>query len=221
MPEQLPQALEAVIIDARQFLVDEIDSRRASIREGDIDEEHERRLHREVREASKRAGFFQKTQPAEFGGDPASCLELTALRELWAKANTPLTRSIFGPGPGLLHEAEGLLKTHYLDPVMAGDKRGAFGFTEPDDAPRPTWAVLDEGKLTVFGQKSYVTGGATADFLSILVNVEDPRGDKMGTAMVVVDRDADGVIIDRTFSSMEGGGHAAFRFEGTEVPSWH
>ena len=95
MPEQLPQALEAVIIDARQFLVDEIDSRRASIREGDIDEEHERRLHREVREASKRAGFFQKTQPAEFGGDPASCLELTALRELWAKANTPLTRSIF------------------------------------------------------------------------------------------------------------------------------
>ena len=28
--------------------------------------------------------------------------------------------------------------------------------------------------------------------------------------MVVVDRDADGVVIDRTFSSMEGGGHAAF-----------
>ena len=31
--------------------------------------------------------------------------------------------------------------------------------------------------------------------------------------MVVVDRDAEGVVIDRTFSSMEGGGHAAFRFE--------
>ena len=26
MPEQLPQAIEAVIIEARQFLVDEIDS---------------------------------------------------------------------------------------------------------------------------------------------------------------------------------------------------
>ena len=119
MPEQLPQAIEAVIIEARQFLVDEIDSRRASIHESDVDVESSRQLHREVREASKRAGFFQKTQPAEFGGNPASCLELTVLRELWAKANTPLTRSIFGPGPGLLHEAEGLLKTHYLDPVIA------------------------------------------------------------------------------------------------------
>ena len=106
MPEQLPQAIEAVIIEARQFLVDEIDSRRASIHESDVDVESSRQLHREVREASKRAGFFQKTQPAEFGGNPASCLELTVLRELWAKANTPLTRSIFGPGPGLLHEAE-------------------------------------------------------------------------------------------------------------------
>ena len=220
MPEQLPQAIEAVIIEARQFLVDEIDSRRASIHESDVDVESSRQLHREVREASKRAGFFQKTQPAEFGGNPASCLELTVLRELWAKANTPLTRSIFGPGPGLLHEAEGLLKSHYLDPVIAGDKRGAFGFTEPDDAPRPTWAVLHDGKITIYGQKSYVTGGATADFLSILVNVEDPAGAKLGTAMVVVDRDADGVVIDRTFSSMEGGGHAAFRFEGAEVPSW-
>ena len=37
MPEQLPQAIEAVIIEARQFLVDEIDSRRASIHESDVD----------------------------------------------------------------------------------------------------------------------------------------------------------------------------------------
>ena len=60
MPEQLPQAIEAVIIEARQFLVDEIDTRRASLNEGDVDDQSERRLHREVREASKRAGFFQK-----------------------------------------------------------------------------------------------------------------------------------------------------------------
>ena len=60
MPEQLPQAIEAVIIEARQFLVDEIDSRRASIHESDVDVESSRQLHREVREASKRAGFFKK-----------------------------------------------------------------------------------------------------------------------------------------------------------------
>ena len=52
MPEHLPQAIEAVIIEARQFLVDEIDSRRASIHESDVDVESSRQLHREVREAS-------------------------------------------------------------------------------------------------------------------------------------------------------------------------
>ena len=69
-------------------------------------------------------------------------------------------------------------------------------------------------------KKSYVTGGDTADFLSILVNVEDPNGAKLGSAMVVVDRAAAGVVLEDTFTSMEGGGHAAFRFEAVKVPSW-
>jgi alkylation response protein AidB-like acyl-CoA dehydrogenase len=79
---------------------------------------------------------------------------------------------------------------------------------------------LANDELTLNGQKSYVTGGDSADFLSILVNVEDPLGAKLGTAMVVVDRGAQGVMLQDTFTSMEGGGHAAFRFEGVKVPSW-
>jgi acyl-CoA dehydrogenase len=217
MPEQLPPDIQAVLTQAKSFLATEVVPREAQRRALDDDAA----LHRAVREASKAAGFFYKTQPAAFGGRPASALELTALRELWAEANTPLTRSIFGPGPGLLHEAQGELKFSYLDPVMAGEKKGAFGFTEPDDAVRPTWATLSNEALTINGQKSYVTGGSTADFLTILVNVEDSEKTKLGTAMVVVDRTAPGVMIDRTFSSMEGGGHAAFRFENVSVPVWH
>ncbi len=217
MPEQLPPDIQAVLTQAKSFLATEVVPREAQRQALNDDAA----LHRAVREASKTAGFFYKTQPAAFGGRPANALELTALRELWAEANTPLTRSIFGPGPGLLHEAKGELKTWYLDPVMAGEKRGAFGFTEPDDAVRPTWATLSNEALTINGQKSYVTGGSTADFLTILVNVEDSEASKLGTAMVVVDRTAPGVKIDRTFSSMEGGGHAAFFFENVTVPAWH
>ena len=88
------------------------------------------------REASKRAGFFQKPN-RQSSAEIASCLELTVLRELWAKANTPLTRSIFGPGPRLFQYAEGPSNPPF-DPRIKCDKRKIFDGTEPDDAPRPT-----------------------------------------------------------------------------------
>jgi len=216
MPEQLPESYLAVLKQAEGFVAQEIVPRGERLGLG----EPLAALSAEVRAASKQAGFFYKTQPEAFGGAPAGALELTMLREYWASANSELTRFIFGPGPGILHEASGELVSQFLKPVMAGEKRGAFGFTEPDSAPRPTWAVLANDELTLNGQKSYVTGGATADFLSILVNVEDPNGAKLGTAMVVVDRAAAGVVLEDTFTSMEGGGHAAFRFEAVKVPSW-
>lgn len=173
--------------------------------------------HQRVREASKQSGFFFKTQPVEFGGAPASSLELTMLREMLAASNSPLASSVFGPGPGVLHSAEGTLRSDYLEPVLRGEKRGAFGFTEPDSATRPTYAVVDGDNLLVTGIKSYVTGGATADFVSILLNVEDAEGNKLGTAMVVVDTQAKGVTIDREFSSMEGGGHVSMKFDQVSV----
>lgn len=209
MPENLPENVLLVRQQAQQF-VDEV------VRP--LSEDDEGAAAR-VRDASKAQGFFYKTQPAEFGGKPASTLELTVLRELFAQSNLPLTRHIFGPGPGVLHAVEGRLREEYLVPVLAGEKRGAFGFTEPDSAPRPTWAVLDQQVLTINGQKSYVTGGATADFVSALVNVEHPDGSKAGTAMVVIDREAEGLSIEREFSSLDGGSHVAMRFTDVQVPA--
>ncbi|MDG1204993.1 MAG: acyl-CoA/acyl-ACP dehydrogenase [Pseudomonadales bacterium] len=207
MPDNLPEELlgvqsqMATFVDAQLRLTDE-----------PLTTQHQR-----VREASKQAGFFFKTQPVEFGGAPAGALELTLLREMLATANSPLAASVFGPGPGVLHATEGTLRKNYLEPVLRGDKRGAFGFTEPDSAPRPTYAVVDGDDLLITGVKSYVTGGATADFVSILVNAEDVNGEKLGTAMVAVDTQAQGVTIEREFSSMEGGGHVSMRFDQVRV----
>lgn len=212
MPENLPEDILRVRESAEKF-IDQV------IRPiGDADDAE---AASQVREASKEAGFFFKTQPEEFGGHPASALELTVLRELFAHANLPLTRHVFGPGPGALHAVEGKLKDEYLAPVLAGEKRGAFGFTEPDSAPRPTWAVLNNGRLTINGQKSYVTGGATADFVSALVNVEDPEGVKLGTAMIVIDRLSDGLSIEREFSSLDGSSHVAMCFDDVIVSEDH
>ena len=135
-----------------------------------------------------------------------------------AATNTRLASYVFGPGPGLLHAAEGELRSRYLEPLMRGEKTSAFGFTEPDTAPRPTWAVLEGDSLVVSGQKSYVTGGESCDFVCILVNVEHPDGSRAGTAMVVIDRDAEGVNIDKAFTSMEGGGHVSMVFQQVRIP---
>jgi len=165
---------------------------------------------------SKRAGFFAMTQPKAFGGSEASTLELTTVRDELAAHNPPFVDAVFGPGPGVLADAGEPIASDYLAPVLAGEKRGAFGFTEPDDAPQPTRGAIANGTLTINGQKSYVTGGASADFINTLVQIEDH-----GPAMVVIDTDADGVTLARRFSSLDGSHHAAFTFTDVCVPEGH
>jgi len=173
---------------------------------------------------SRELGFFGMTQPRRFGGSEAGPLLLTALQEALASANLrTLHRFVFGPGPGILAGATGRLASEYLDPVLRGEKVGAFGFTEPDQVPRRTYAIREGPDLIITGQKSYVTGGNSADFVNVLVNVEGSPDKKQpkGTAMVVVDRHAAGVVVERVFHSMDGGeAHAFMRFNAVRVPDW-
>lgn len=217
MPEQLPPHAEKSLALARSFIGQVLHPLEAGLENQHA--ELPKELQKQVREASRKAGFFQKTQPQDLGGNPADALELTVLREAFAASGLRLAGLVFGPGPGLLAKAEGSLRSRYLEPLMAGEKRGAFGFTEPDTAKRPSFAVLADGQLTITGRKSFVTGAADADFVSILVNLEDESGSKLGTAMVVVDMHAKGVQIERSFRSLEGGSHAAVSFEEVRVPA--
>ena len=142
------------------------------------------------------------------------------LRELFASTNLPLTRHIFGPNPGVLHAVQGDLRSNYLEPVLRGEKKGAFAFTEPDSATRPTWGVINDDMLLINGTKSYITGGGSADFISALINVEHSDGARAGTAMVVIDRQARGVTIDRTFTSLDGSGHVSMTFGAVKSHHW-
>lgn len=209
MPENISPEIESVKQSADAFVSDVLRPLRGDVTESNIER---------VRAASKDAGFFFKTQPQEFGGNPASTLELTVLRETFAAANDPLTSYLFGPGPGVLHSVEGELKANYLEPVLNGEKRGSFGFTEPDSAKRTSWGVVDGDFIIVNGQKSYVTGGDSADFVTALINVEEKDGNKLGTAMIVLDKADRGLVIEREFSSMDGSGHVAMKFDSMRVP---
>jgi len=165
----------------------------------------------QVRALAKQAGLFGLTQ------DPATpALTLLVARETLARHNVGHLPGLFGPDAGLLAGVAEPLRSSHLLPLLAGERRGGFAFTEPADAPLPSWAVLDGDDLVVTGQKSYVTGGADADFLVALVEV-----DGQGPAMLVIDTAWPGVSISRHFSSLDGSRHAAFRFDAVRVPRSH
>lgn len=175
-------------------------------------------IHAEVRAAARALGTFAMTQPRAFGGSEAGPLALTVARETLAAANSPLTHLMFGPGPGVLAGADGAARSRYLEPLLRGDKRAAFGFTEPADAPRHTAARFDGDHIVIDGAKSYVTGGASADFINVLVEFAADTEGGGGRAMVIVDRETTGVSLREHFGSIEGGTHVYMHFDGVRVP---
>lgn len=224
MPESLPTAVVTLRDQMQSLIDDHLRPLEAQLPEGP-DAAVPAEIAQAVRGHSRDAGMWALTQPADFGGVEVGTLALTTVRETLSAANLRLGRYVFGPGPGVLASAEGQLRDAYLEPAMRGEKRGAFAFTEPTgaDAPRPTWAVRDGDELVVTGRKAFVTGGATADYYTALVNVEAGDGPDQpeGTAMIVIDRECEGVTIEREFHSLEGGAHVAIRFDAVRVPSWH
>ena len=169
-----------------------------------------------IREAAKQAGFFQMTQPEAYGGSAASPMALTIVRETLASFCPPHLDAVFGPSPGVLADVGEPLASTHLAPLMRGELRGSFGFTEPDNVAEPTYGILAGETLTVTGQKSYVTGGGDADFINTLVHVRDH-----GPSMVVIPTDNPGVQLDKRFASLDGSHHASFKFHQTQVPAAH
>jgi acyl-CoA dehydrogenase len=218
MPESLNPQLCALRDEVHAFIEHDLRPLEAS-----LDEDPEAAVPEEARERvrarARELGIFGMTQPEAFGGSAAGPLALTVVREAFAASNLRTARFAFGPSPGVLASAEGQLRERYLEPILRGEKVGAFAFTEPADAPRPTWAKRDGEHLVVTGRKAYVSGGATADFISVLVNVEADGSAPGGTAMLVIDRDSEGLEVEREFRSLDGSGHVSLAFHELRVPS--
>ena len=218
MPDQLAPELLDLRERMQRFVDDDLRPLEERAEASDIDEGD---LRLEVIARSRNLGFFGMTQPEEFGGTQAGPLALAVVRETLAAANLGAGRSVFGPGPGALQGATGLLREQYLYPVMRGEKRGAFAFTEPSDAERPTWARRDGDDLVVTGRKPFVTGGHLADFYSVFATVEEDASGPGGAAMLIVDSGTPGLVLDPPFSTLDGATHCPLRFEEMRVPQSH
>ena len=77
-------------------------------------------------------------------------------------------------------------------------------------------ATLSDGSdgFLVTGAKAFVTGGASSDWLVVVANVPDE-----GTALLVVDREAEGVTEGELGASIDGSTHSPFMFDSVAVPA--
>ncbi|MSP22191.1 MAG: acyl-CoA dehydrogenase [Dehalococcoidia bacterium] len=219
MPEHIPPDLIELRERVQRFCEEELRPLEDSAAD-DEDDPTNRNVRKQVAELSRKAGFFGMTQPKEFGGSEAGPLALTVAREAFAATNLRTGRFAFGPGPGVLRQADGRLRDEYLEPLMRGQRYAGWGFTEPSgpEAGRPTWAKRDGDDLVINGRKAYVSGGSGADFYAVLLNVDEDASGPGGTAMVLVDRDAPGVSLGPDFRSVDGSTHCQLLLNDACVP---
>ncbi len=180
-------------------------------------------LRREIARRSDAAGFYRLAVPAADGGPGTGPRELTAAREAFALSGNPFAPLALSAGPGIMRLADNDAQREELyAPVVRGERTTAFAFTEglhADGTHGPTQAVratLDNGSagFLLSGTKSFVSGGVAADWLVVVANVPDE-----GTALLVVDRDDDGVSAGELGTSIDGSTHSPFSFEAVQVPA--
>jgi len=204
------------LTEAQSKLQQQANTLAQQLSELEVNPSNQQQVQLQTRELSKAAGVFHLTQPVENGGLGGTAFELAIARDALGKKNVGHLPGIFGPSPGLLAQASEEIKQKFLQPYLAGETTSGFGFTEPSDASRHTWAHLDGEDLIINGAKSYVTGGSNADFINTLVELEN-----VGPVMILIETSRPGVELNRSFSSVDGSHHASFTFTNVRVPKSH
>jgi len=118
-----------------------------------------------------------------------------------------LVASLFTHGialPHIIASGDKDLIDRFARPVLAGDKIGALGITEPDTgsdvAGIRTTAVRDGDSYIVNGAKLFITSGVRADFVTLAVRTGEPGFG--GISLLVVEKGTPGFTVSRSLSKM-------------------
>jgi acyl-CoA dehydrogenase len=187
-----------------------------------------------VRARVREAGMWQPQVPRAHGGMGLSLLEHGLVSEELGR--TPLGHYAFGcqaPDAGnlelLLEFGTPEQHVRFLQPLLDGTARSAFGMTEPEHAgSNPVWlstrAVPEGDHWVLDGHKWFTTAVDGAAFV-IVMAVTDPAAPPHERAsMIIVPTDTPGFTHVRNIPIMGEAGegwmsHGEVRFEGCRVPA--
>ncbi|MDQ0572892.1 acyl-CoA dehydrogenase [Variovorax paradoxus] len=173
-------------------------------------------------------GLLGLGYPEALGGTPASySLKLPAWIALarYGKSGGVLA-SLFshniGLPPVVLHASDAV-RSEVVPPVLRGEKIAALAITEPsggsDVAALRTTARCDGDHYVVNGEKTFITSGMRADWITLAVRTGETRGAN-GISMLLVPGDAPGLT--RTRLAKMGwlcSDTATLHFDNVRVPA--
>lgn len=155
------------------------------------------------------AGFYGIIMPKEYGGSAGDyrsyVLVMEEICRKCAASGTYISspNSLMG-APFILCGTEEQ-KKNYLQPMITGEKIGAFGLTEPgagsDAAAIATTAVKDGDDYILNGRKTFITHAPIADFTVVFAKTDTSRGVK-GISAFIVDADLPGYSVGKSEDKM-------------------
>lgn len=166
--------------------------------------------------------------PEALGGTPASyALKLPAWIALARHGRSGgVLASLFshniGLPPVVLHASDAV-RAEVVPPVLRGEKISALAITEPgggsDVAALRTTARRDGGHYVLNGEKTFITSGMRADWITVAVRTGEERGAR-GLSLLLVPGDAAG--LGRTRLAKMGwwcSDTAQLHFDNVRVPA--
>ena len=185
-----------------------------------------RALHREA----AALGLLGLGYPEALGGTPAPYALRNALSVAMSRhgGSGGVMAALFSHNialPPLLRHGSEALHREVIPPVLAGERVAALAITEPgggsDVAALRTRARREGDEFVVDGEKTFITSGLRADWITVAVRTGEPgTRSAAGISMLVVPGDARG--LERTRLAKMGW-HASdtahLRFEGVRVPA--
>jgi alkylation response protein AidB-like acyl-CoA dehydrogenase len=175
----------------------------------------------------KETGLLGLWFPEEYGGSGAGTLGLGLAVEEVAKVDnacalilllTKLSTSAIMLGGS---EAQ---KREYCAKTASGERRGAFGLTEPgagsDSANIQTRAQRHGDEYILNGTKAYISGASAADFFMVAAKTDLSAGSR-GFTVFIVDRDTPGFRVGKHDRKMgvHGVPTCELIFEDARVPA--
>jgi acyl-CoA dehydrogenase len=166
-------------------------------------------LPRELHRKAADAGLLGAGFPEDAGGSGGDALDALIVAEeiIQSGGSGGLVASLFTHGialPHIITSGDKDLIDRFARPVLAGEKIGALGITEPDTgsdvAGIRTTAVRDGDSYVVNGAKLFITSGVRADFVTLAVRTGDPGFG--GISLLVVEKGTPGFTVSRSLSKM-------------------
>jgi len=160
-------------------------------------------------------GFLGLHYPARFGGsDGDLATGLVFVEELAHCGAAAIAMAISVQShmatPALAEFGTDDQRNRWLVPAIAGEKIGAIAITEPDAgsdvAGISTRAVREGDAWRINGRKMFITNGARAHFLTLVVKTDGGAGHH-GVSLFIVDTSLPGVSVSRRLEKL--GMHAS------------